>query len=197
MNSSAIVLDYNCGNILSISNAIKFIGGSVSYEMSDLLPSSILVIPGVGHFESAMSYIVESDYVELIKSHVSYGGKVLGICLGMQLLFSESSEAKSYSCKGLELVRGRVDKLPSNLDQNISINLGWKEVIDTSGHRQSMYFVHQYYCQPEDMSIVTHFCDWNGFQFTAGLKHENIYGFQFHPEKSSEIGLSLLRDVIY
>ena len=197
MNKSTIVLDYNCGNILSISNAIKFLGGSVSYEMKNLKPSSILVIPGVGHFESAMTSIVESGYVKLIKSHVSYGGKVLGICLGMQLLFSESSESKNGYCKGLDLVRGRVDKLPANLDQNLSINLGWKEVVDINSHKKSMYFVHQYYCQPDDMSIATHFCNWNGFQFTAGLQHQNIYAFQFHPEKSSEIGLNLLQDVIH
>ena len=196
MNKSAIVLDYNCGNILSISNAIKFVGGLVSYDMQDLDPSSTLVIPGVGYFESAMSNIIESGYLELINSHVSYGGKVLGICLGMQLLFDESSEARNGCCKGLELVKGRVDKLPPNLDQNLSINLGWKEVKDIHNYRKSMYFVHQYYCQPEDTSIVTHFCNWNGLQFAAGLQHQNIFAFQFHPEKSSEVGLNLLRDVI-
>ena len=192
MNKLVYVLDYQCGNVKSVSKAFSFKGYCVSIGKLEKIPKeSILVIPGVGHFGYAMKYIKDNDLDKKIKDHYFNGGKILGICLGLQLLFDSSEEAPGIS--GLGLLKGKVKKLNLHIGSSKSkMHLGWSKTKFENLDIHDMYYVHQYFCDPEDKSIIKETCKWENFTFCAGIKYKNIRGFQFHPEKSSKSGLELI-----
>ncbi len=195
MNKSVCVLDYKCGNVKSVSRAFLSKGYKVEkLNSNNLTKDSILVIPGVGHFGYAMDYIKKNNLDVLIKTHFVNGGKILGICLGMQLLFDSSEEAPGV--KGLGLLKGRVRKL---LDKNTAFNpkmhLGWSKTKFSFGSVHDMYYVHQFFCDPLDKSIINETFEWDKKELCAGIKFKNLRGFQFHPEKSSKAGLELISEI--
>ena len=186
------ILDYDCGNIKSVYSAFTSLGCDCSIGLEGLSDNDILVIPGVGHYETAMMSLSRSGYINRILEHHTNGGRIIGICLGMQLLFETSEEASSLDLRGLGLVKGSVKKL---LGGTGTINLGWKDTYSDDGIH-SMYYVHQYYCEPENEEIETHYFYWGKKRVTSGIASGNIVGFQFHPEKSSSEGLNLLKECL-
>lgn len=195
MNKSVYVLDYKCGNVKSVSKAFLSKGYFVNKVSSNNVPvESILVIPGVGHFGYAMEFIKKNDLDKLIKDHFLSGGKILGICLGMQLLFEASDEAPGVD--GLGLLKGRVRKLLiNNKTSNQKMHLGWSKTKFKKEFIHDMYYVHQFFCDPLDKSIINETFEWDGRELCAGIKSNNIRGFQFHPEKSSKAGLELISEI--
>ena len=195
MNKSVYILDYRCGNVKSVSRAFLSNGYAVKKIIYNNLPKeSILVIPGVGHFGYAMDFIKRNNVDKLIKSHFFKGGKILGICLGMQLLFEESEEAPGV--KGLGILKGKVRKLLiQNKDSVQKMHLGWSKTKFKKNLDHDMYYVHQFFCDPFDKSIINETFEWGGQDLCAGIKSNNIRGFQFHPEKSSKAGLELISTI--
>ncbi len=192
MIKSIYVLNYECGNVKSVSKAFAHKGYKVIQDSSMKIPNeSLLVIPGVGHFGYAMKFIKNNNLDNPIKEHYYNGGRILGICLGMQILFESSEEAPGI--KGLGLLKGNVKKLlNTNKTLNKKMHLGWSKTKFENGDIHDMYYVHQYFCDPNEISIVSETFNWGNLDLCAGIKSKKIRGFQFHPEKSSKAGLDLL-----
>ena len=196
MKKKAYILDYNCGNVKSVRSAFINLGYQIEENKNKPLDiETLLIIPGVGHFGNAMKHINDNGLAEKINSHHQNGGNILGICLGLQLLFSESEEAPGV--KGLGLIEGSVKNLKNSSKfyktKIQKMHLGWsatKFINQDLFH--DMYYVHQYYCDPKDPSIINETFDWGENKLCAGINTRSIRGFQFHPEKSGKSGLELL-----
>ncbi|WP_297212727.1 MULTISPECIES: imidazole glycerol phosphate synthase subunit HisH [Thermodesulfovibrio] len=196
------LVDYGMGNIKSVTKAIEAVGGEVSVTQSadEIRKAKAIVLPGVGAFQDCMANLERLGLIEIIKEEISKGKPYLGICLGMQILFTESEEFGL--CRGLDLIKGRVIKFSLPREYKIP-HMGWnnvrfskkspllKEIPDSS----FFYFVHSYYVVPDDSKVVAGQTDY-GVSFVSMLIHENIYATQFHPEKSQKMGLKLLRNFV-
>ena len=186
------ILDYSVGNLRSIEKAFKKFGVEciVSNKYKEFKDSDAIILPGVGSFDSAIKSIPKEIVDEILDKYI------LGICLGMQILFERSEEGKM---KGLGLIKGEVKRL-KNVD--IIPHMGWNriyirknsEIVRGINDGDFFYFVHSYYCSPkEDVTIAT--CIY-GVEFPAIIEKNNIFGTQFHPEKSSKKGLKLIENFI-
>lgn len=187
------ILDYGINNIRSISKALAFLGHP-HVVRPEANGASRLILPGVGAFAEAMERL--RPQAETIRSLAKEGVPILGICLGQQLLFETSREFGRT--QGLEIVPGDVDYLPRDLGLKVP-HMGWSEVSFASGcplaqgvgHRTQFYFVHSLVChcrQEEDVAATADF----GGPFTAAVERSNVFGVQFHPEKSGAAGLQVL-----
>ena len=193
------LLDYGISNIKSLSNALKKI--DVNHEIIQNLNntdnSKALIIPGVGSFPKAISILKEKEIFSQIQSYAKSKKPILGICLGMQILFSKSYEFGETI--GLNLIEGSVKKIP---DESVTLpNIGWRKLLPKNKlnhlkitHKNNFYFVHSYYADPKNIEVIKYFIKCQKFQIPAIVQHKNIYGFQFHPEKSGEEGLALLKN---
>jgi glutamine amidotransferase len=190
------VIDYGSGNLHSIISACKKIdlNAIVTDCNNVIMSSSGIILPGVGAFADAMNKIRYKKLDVIIKQFVKTGKPLMGICLGMQLLFDESYEQQKT--KGLGLVAGDVCSL-NKLDNNL--NIGWYKIIfskknkilNNISNNSKMYFVHSYICNPEDKKVVLTRTKANDVYFCSSINYKNLYGFQFHPEKSSDMGLHI------
>ena len=192
------ILDYEMGNIASIRNMLKKLGHDsiLTAKPAEIESASSLILPGVGAFDSGMTNLAERGLISLIKKRaVEDKIPILGICLGMQLLASGSEEGR---LKGLELIPARVKKFSPSAERKVP-HMGWNKVktsqtnplFSETENDPRFYFVHSYYfdCQNEkDIIGTTEY----GEVFTSAVCRNNIYGVQFHPEKSHKFGLSLL-----
>jgi len=192
------IINYFSGNIKSVENAFKKAGAvvEVTSRPEDIKDASAIVIPGVGAFGDAYRNLSQLKLIEAIKENVKKK-PLLGICLGMQLLFEYSLEDGRHN--GLGLLKGHVGKIPLGVKVP---HTGWNQLrilkddnklFSGIKEEENFYFVHSYYVIPEDKSIITCTTDY-GIQLTAGVKYGNIYGLQFHPEKSSNSGLRILEN---
>jgi len=212
------ILDYGMGNLFSIYNGLKRVCNSavlvsgVSGSGLGLREAEGVVVPGVGAFDDGIRKL--KPFVEALLEVVDSGVPVLGICIGMQVLFEESEERreerreeKSEEGKeggeaGLGLIPGRVVRLPASVRVP---HIGWNnlhlrpesrsELLDGISDADYFYFVHSYYCVPRDEETVVATVEY-GVQLAAVVKKENIYGVQFHPEKSSKKGLRVLSNFV-
>ncbi|MCS7187837.1 MAG: imidazole glycerol phosphate synthase subunit HisH [Armatimonadota bacterium] len=196
------VIDYGVGNLRSVTKALEFIGCQVTLtsDPDKVSQASKLVLPGVGAFGAGMANLRQLGLVEAICDAVRRGVPLLGICLGLQLLFDESEEMGSH--EGLKLVRGKVVRFPERGDICVP-HMGWnalrinkpeplfKGVPDGA----MVYFVHSYFPVPDDTSVVAATTE-HGVEFVSAISIDNIFGTQFHPEKSSKIGLQILRNFV-
>lgn len=200
------IIDTGTSNVSSVVNALKLIGHEYEliFSKSDLKNSFPLIIPGVGSFKSAMNKLKQNNIIDLLTDRViKQGVPVLGICLGMQLLF-ESSEEFGFS-KGLNFIKGNINKLTSNNSYYRIPNIGWSDVLikkksvmfpNINVTNESFYHVHSYYAKCTDeknVAATIKFCDQ---EICVAVEHENIFGVQFHPEKSQDSGLNLLSRII-
>jgi glutamine amidotransferase len=193
------VIDYGMGNIASVLNALAALEADVKIASTpgDLADASGVILPGVGAFGDAMSSLKSAGFVEALRD-VAERKPLLGICLGMQLLATKSTEHGLHA--GLDLIPGRVDKLPVKTQLRIP-HIGWNDVSFTHtdgmyhglGEQQAFYFVHSYHLMPSDPSVVTGWCDY-GDAFAACVEQGLVKGVQFHPEKSHKAGLALLHN---
>ena len=186
------ILDYDAGNTSSVQKALNFLNcdSVISRDFSILDKVDKLILPGVGNFGKVIQRIRDLDMEKFIIEKIEDGINVLGICVGLQLLFTTSEESPETT--GLSKVKGTVKRF----DAPKVPQIGWNQVNPTSSNgilsKGYAYFVNSYYVVPEDESIVTAYTDYYRL-FTSAIQKENITAFQFHPEKSGNYGLELLR----
>lgn len=201
MKPKIAIIDYGMGNLYSVENAFRVLGVSTDFVTApgSLLKYDKLVLPGVGAFGDAVRGLEKKKLVAPIKEFVSSGRPFLGICLGMQLLFEESEESKGV--RGLVLIPGRVKRFSRKLK---CPHIGWNEIEKKSfapeifrgfPRRVFAYFCHSYFVVPEQKSAVIAETRY-GIRFASMVKSGNVYGMQFHPEKSQGDGLKLLKNFI-
>jgi glutamine amidotransferase len=193
------IVDYGVGNIYSLMKAFQHleIDVAVSKEARVLDNCSGIVLPGVGAFRDASSNIRAEGLDRIILDQAAKGKLIMGICLGMQLLFDYSTEGGIF--EGLGLLKGRVDRIPEGVKVP---HMGWntlnlsKESKLLQGVREGdyVYFVHSYYVKEADSSDICAYSSYGAF-VPAVASRENVYGLQFHPEKSGETGLKILKNV--
>lgn len=182
------IVDYDCGNLYSVSNVLETLGVNWTHTDDPNLLSKCthIILPGVGSFRHAMSKLEERQLRNIIIKEARIGKKILGICVGMQILFQEGKEGGIQA--GLGLLKGRVDKI--NVPMLPSV--GWYDVSDTEGVAcGSFYFTHSYAASNVRDEFLTYYAQGN--KIIAAVRNQNIYGTQFHPEKSGPIGQMLLR----
>jgi glutamine amidotransferase len=195
------IIDYGMGNLRSVEKGFLKVGAEVKVtnRAADISDAHAVVLPGVGAFRDCMQELEKLDLVNALADAIKEGKPYLGICLGLQVLFSESVEFGT--CKGLDILKGRVVRFELD-DPDLKIpQMGWNQlnIKQTSPlfkdipDKSYFYFVHSYYVAPEDDSIVATTTDY-GVEFTSAVCRDNIYAVQFHPEKSQNLGLQLLKN---
>ncbi len=198
------IIDYGLGNLRSVYNGFEYVGAKpfIAEKPQDLKSADCTVLPGVGAFGDGMEHLRGNGWVEPIQNIAMKDKKpFLGICLGMQLLASTGEEHGNF--EGLGLVEGKVVKFNPE-DPSIRIpHIGWNAVTAQEGSKsyddlempQDYYFVHSYVFQPSDPSVISGTCQY-GHDFAASIEQGNIWGAQFHPEKSQAAGLTFLRNFL-
>ena len=200
------IIDYGCGNLLNLIRAIKFLGYEVeaTNDKKKIINSSNLILPGVGAFGNAMQQLDKHNLQDVIKEYVKLNKPLLGICLGMQVLFSESHEFGVH--KGLNLIKGSVIKISSKKHQSIKVpHTGWNEIHPIKKNEEwdckilkksligkNFYFVHSYVCLTKKKENTVAFSNYYDISIPAVVSFNNVYGCQFHPEKSADSGLIVL-----
>ena len=196
------IIDYGMGNLRSVSKAFEFLGAEtiVSDTPEMLSTADAVVLPGVGHFGDGMKHLKERNMDKFILHIANSGKPFMGICLGLQLLMEESEEAPGVP--GLGVFKGKVLRFP---EMGLKVpHMGWNDVsVTESGtarfadiqDNSYFYFVHSFYVAPEDESIIAGKCTY-GIDFTAAVSKENVFATQFHPEKSQDWGLQLLKNFV-
>lgn len=191
------IVDYHINNLRSVQKAFEKVGAQsfISDQPDELRKAEKLVLPGVGAFGQAMENLRVLGLVDVLNEHVTSGKPLLGICLGMQLLFTKSYELGEYS--GLDFVKGEVKMFPATLKVP---HMGWNQVeivnqsplLKNVEEKSFVYFVHSYYVEPKENVTLT--LTEYGFRFTSIIQQNNIFAMQFHPEKSQKTGLQLLKN---
>lgn len=194
------IIDYDAGNLKSVEKALISLGEKaiITREQEKLLNADKVILPGVGAFKDAMEKLQEYHLVETIKEIISKGIPFLGICLGLQLLFESSEEADGV--KGLAVLEGKIIKIPEKKDLKIP-HMGWNSLeikpnsILFKGFEQKVYtyFVHSYYLQAKHREEVAATTEYSTL-IDAAVEKNNIFACQFHPEKSGETGLRILKN---
>ncbi len=204
------VIDYGSGNLRSVAKALESVGGTVtvSGDVADLQRAGHLLLPGVGAFGDCRRNLLDAGLLEPILEHVRRGKPFLGICVGMQLLFSESEEFGRHP--GLDLISGRVVAFdtemadPADSRRHLKVpHMGWNPVRQEKEHplwrgipdQSYFYFVHSFHGRPDDAAMIAGRCHY-GVPVTAALARDNLFATQFHPEKSQKHGLRLLKNFI-
>lgn len=196
-----VIVDYGLGNIFSIKQALRVCGSEpiVSSDANQISSADGVLLPGVGAFGDAMSMLNEKNLVQVLRDEAQKGKPILGVCLGLQLLFSKSEEFGEH--EGLGIIPGLVKKFPDNY-RNIPLNvpfIGWNFLEGNSDDpflsglekNAKIFLVHSFYVQPDDMSCVLGTCSYQGFRYPSLVRQRNVYGVQGHPEKSGPDGLAI------
>lgn len=196
------IIDYDAGNIKSVEKALQYLGEEtcVTRNPEEILAAEKVILPGVGAFGDAMQKLHQYGLVEVIKEVVNRRKPLLGICLGLQLLFESSEE--SPGVEGLGILKGKIVRFPEDAGVKIP-HVGWNSLqYPNSGklfvnvpENAFVYFVHSYYLKAEDPQIVTASA-WYGTQIHASVEKDQVFACQFHPEKSSETGLRILKNFV-
>ena len=196
------ILDYGMGNLRSVSKAFQsqeFPAVAIR-NPQDIFNASGLVLPGVGAFGDCVKNLTEYGLIDPILKFIDSGKPFLGICLGLQVLFEESEEAPGV--KGLGVIKGKVVRFPDFKEEHLKVpHMGWNQVsikqdvpiLKGVPENSWFYFVHSYYPSPEDDSVSAVKTTY-GFEFTAAVSKNNIFASQFHPEKSSDLGLRMIHN---
>lgn len=194
------IIDYGMGNLRSVSKAFEAVGhrAAVTRDAAAIRNASHVVLPGVGAFGDCMGNLERFGLVESIRSTIQSGKPFLGICLGLQLLFTESEEFGLH--KGLDIVPGRVRKF--TVDPGLKVpHIGWNQVemqracplFEGIADGSNWYFVHSYFVDPADRSVAATTTTY-GLPFVSSIWRDNVVACQFHPEKSQSVGLRLIKN---
>ena len=196
------VIDYDAGNIKSVQKALEFLGEKVSVtrDHQEILRADRVILPGVGSFGDAMRKLDSFGLIPVIKEVTERKIPFLGICLGLQLLFEESEE--SPGVEGLGLLKGKIVRIPKAEGLKIP-QIGWNcleypskgLLFQNVPENSYVYFVHSYYLQAADKGIVKATAEY-GVTVEASVEQDNIFACQFHPEKSSDVGLQILKNFL-
>lgn len=194
------IIDYGVGNLFSLRSSLRAIGIDADYtgNPAEIRKADKLILPGVGAFRDAREALRSTGLDRVVQEEAGKGKPLMGICLGMQMLFNRSYEYGEY--EGLGLIPGEIVPMEGRIPKNLPIpHIGWNDLIlkqpsplmKNTANGDYVYFVHSYYAEtPAEYVIAT--TDY-GVEMTAAVQKDNVYGCQFHPEKSSEVGLSILK----
>ncbi|UFS72456.1 imidazole glycerol phosphate synthase subunit HisH [Geomonas sp. RF6] len=199
------IIDYGMGNLRSVQKGFEKVGyeAVVTSDPKTLLEAERVVLPGVGAFRDCMNNLEQAGFVEPILRVIKEGRPFLGICLGLQLLFTESEEFGTH--KGLDVIPGKVVRFEDGMEEGgeqLKVpHMGWNQlavkreapVFQGIGDGTNVYFVHSYYVKPEDENVVAATTTY-GVEFCSAIWRDNVMATQFHPEKSQEMGLAMLRN---
>jgi len=197
------IIDYEMGNLRSVEKAFEMLGyaARVSNNPEDLLTTDKIVLPGVGAFRDCINNLRAGGFVEPLLQHVESGKPLLGICVGMQMLFDESEEFGRH--QGLGLVPGKVVRFPTDMTEGgerLKVpHMGWNNIqiqkpspiFKDTADGSFVYFVHSYYCAADNPSDVAATCRYGEVEFCASVWRDNLMATQFHPEKSQAVGLDI------
>ncbi len=196
------ILDYDAGNIKSVEKAVAYLGeeGIITRDKDIILSSDKVILPGVGSFGDAMNKLSEYKLCDVIYDVVDSGKPFLGICLGLQLLYKESEE--SPGAAGLGILEGRIKRIPDKEGLKVP-HIGWNsldirkdaKLFKGVPDNAYVYFVHSYYLEADNLEDVVATTEYSA-HIHASVEHENVFACQFHPEKSSEVGLKILKNFI-
>ncbi|MCP4423842.1 MAG: imidazole glycerol phosphate synthase subunit HisH [Chloroflexi bacterium] len=212
MSHTITMIDYGGSNIRSVQKAFEFVGATVAVTAvpANILRADKLVLPGVGAFGAGMAAMRKRGLDTAVIAAAQKGTPLLGICLGMQLLFNESDEMGQHA--GLGLIPGKVTRFPEKFTthnsqftiHNLKVpHMGWNQLdlvwehplLDGVNSGDYAYFVHSYYCDPKEATAVLAWTDY-GFPFAAIAAKDNVFGLQFHPEKSQQVGLRIIQNFV-
>lgn len=194
------IIDYGVGNLFSLRSSLRAIGIDADYtgDPAEIRKAGKLILPGVGAFRDAREALRSTGLDRVVQEEAGKGKPLMGICLGMQMLFNRSYEYGEY--EGLGLIPGEIVPMEGRIPKDLPIpHIGWNELMlkqpsplmKNTANGDYVYFVHSYYAEtPAEYVIAT--TDY-GVEMTAAVQKDNVYGCQFHPEKSSEVGLSILK----
>ena len=210
MKNKVAIIDFELGNLYSVQQACKHVGldAVISSNIEEIRNKDAIILPGVGAFGDAMENLIKLNLIDIIKEFVVSGKQFMGICLGFQLLFSESEEFGIF--KGLGLVEGKVKKFPK-INQNGELirvpQIGWNRIISNSingnwensllkkiNSNEYMYFVHSFYVEPKDEKVILTKTNYMGIEYCSSICVENIFASQFHPEKSGTEGIKVYEE---
>jgi len=200
------IIDYEMGNLRSVEKAFEKLGfaARVSNDPQDIVSADKVVLPGVGAFRDCINNLRDGGFVEPLLAHVAAGKPLLGICVGMQMLFDESEEFGRH--QGLGLIPGKVVRFPAGMveaGERLKVpHMGWNNIqlrkpspiFSGIEDGSFVYFVHSYYCAAENPADVAASCRYGEIEFCASLWRDNIMATQFHPEKSQTIGLNIFKN---
>ena len=199
------IIDYGMGNLRSVQKGFEKIGAEaiVTADPQVVLQADKVVLPGVGAFRDCMRNLEQAGFVEPILKVIGEGRPFLGICVGMQLLFTDSIEFGLY--RGLNIIPGHVLRFPEDMREGTEMlkvpQMGWNQLnfmrhppaFEGIPDNSNVYFVHSYYAQPDNNDVIATTTDY-GFEFCSSVWKDNIVATQFHPEKSQDVGLRILKN---
>ena len=195
------LVDYDAGNVKSVEKAIEKLGGEfiLTSDPETVKNADAVILPGVGNFGDCMDKLISRGLDKAIRSFASSGKPFLGICVGLQLLFDESEE--SPGVPGLGILKGKIRRFPVSDELKVP-QIGWNNIISCKGRLFDginegtyFYFVHSYYLEAADPSIVSSRAEY-GVTFDSSVESGNVFATQFHPEKSSDAGLKVLKNFL-
>lgn len=197
------IMNYGIGNLGSVKNALDYLGfdSVITSDKNEILSADKVILPGVGAFNDAMETFKSYGFIEVVDELMKKNTPILGICVGMQMLFEESEEYGIH--KGLGLLKGRIVKFDSNAN-GVTYKIpqiGWNQIKVTQANKlldgldnKEVYFVHSYYLSNPDLNDVISTTEYAGITYGSAVRKGNLYATQFHPEKSGEVGLQILKN---
>ena len=203
------IVDYGLGNLFSINQACLHVGldTKITSDFNEIKNADAMILPGVGAFGDAMNHLKKSELIEPIKEFVKTGKPFLGICLGMQLMFTESEEFGSN--EGLNFIKGKIIKFPSHDSYNNIVKvpqIQWNQISKNTDElwnnsalkdipeKSYMHFVHSFYAKPDNDNDTLTYTEYGDINYASAVIKDNMTGFQFHPEKSGELGLKIYKN---
>ncbi len=192
------IIDYGAGNLHSVKNALDFLGAQskITSDADEILNADAVILPGVGAFGDCMACLEKMDLIETTRKAARSGKPFLGICLGLQLMFEESEEAPGVN--GLGIFKGKIVRIP---DCGLKIpHMGWNSIelckeSKILENNSFVYFVHSYYLNTDEENLVSAYTEY-GERLAIAVERDNVFATQFHPEKSGDAGMEILRKFI-
>lgn len=203
------IIDYGLGNVYSIQQACQYVGANsvLCISAKDVKDADALILPGVGAFGDAMKDLNDLGLRQAVIDFAKTGKPIMGVCLGMQLLFDQSEEFGLH--EGLGLIKGKVMRFPPKYHDTILRvpHIGWNKIfgaekswahtpLNDLPNGEYMYFVHSYFALPAKKEDILSTTVYSNFEYCSAVSHDNVFGFQFHPEKSGKQGLSIYKNFI-